>query len=131
MRGQPGYPLCSRNARSRIPLVGRAHYGDQPGYPRRESEKEKARIEDSVRAFVSQDSVGRREVRVPLEAALERNCAELNEDMTMKSRRSTQARFNPAADKPSRLRTPPGVGTPLRASGHSAPPATGVNSPVR
>ena len=29
----------------------------------------------------------------------------------------------PAADQPSRPRTPPGVGTPLRASGRSAPPA--------
>jgi hypothetical protein len=75
MRGQPGHPLCSRNARSRTPLVGRAHYGDQPGYTRREAEKEKTRIGNSVRAFDSQDSVGRREVRVPLEAALERNCA--------------------------------------------------------
>jgi len=62
MRGQPGHLLCSRNARSRTPLVGRAHYGDKPGYPRRETEKEKAPIENLVRAFDSQDSVGRREV---------------------------------------------------------------------
>ena len=30
---------------------------------------------------------------------------------------------------PARPRTPPGVGTPLRASEHSAPPATGVTHP--
>jgi hypothetical protein len=70
MRGQPGHPLCSRNARSKTPLVGRAHYGDQPGYLRREAEKGKVRIENSVWAFDSQDSVGGREVRVPLKAAL-------------------------------------------------------------
>ena len=43
--------LCSRNARSKTPLVGRAHFADQPGYPRREVEKEKACIENSVQAF--------------------------------------------------------------------------------
>ncbi len=51
-----------------------AHCGDQPGYPRREAEKEKARIESSVRAFDSQDSVERKVVRVSLEAAHEWNC---------------------------------------------------------
>jgi hypothetical protein len=50
-----------------------AHYGDQPGYPRREVEKEKARIEFSMRAFDSQDSVGERIVGVTGEPALEPN----------------------------------------------------------
>jgi hypothetical protein len=27
-------PLCSRNARSRTPLVGRAQWGTHPGHPR-------------------------------------------------------------------------------------------------
>jgi len=53
-----------------------AHYGDQPGYPRREAEKEKARIENSVRAFDSQDNVEREVVHVPLTAVLVWNCAE-------------------------------------------------------
>ena len=52
MRRQTGHPLCSRNARSKTPLVGRPHYGDQPGYPRREGEKEKARIKKFAAGLV-------------------------------------------------------------------------------
>jgi hypothetical protein len=29
----PVSPLCSRNARSRTPLVGRAQWGTHPGHP--------------------------------------------------------------------------------------------------
>ena len=43
---------CSRNTRSKTPLVGRPHYGDQPGYPRREGEKEKARIKKFAAGLV-------------------------------------------------------------------------------